>query len=170
MSARVALRAATAAQHEGVDALFSRFDLSDPRSYGAFLTAHARALPAVEQALAAIPDLPAFAPRPPALEHDLTALGLSVPRPLPFTAPNSRAQAIGMLYVIEGSRLGGAMLARRVPDGLPHAYLSATHAPGAWRAFGEMLDRENEGSDWLDEAVAGAVATFDLYARAAAEG
>jgi len=170
MSARAVLRAATAAQHEGVDALFSRFDLSDPTSYGAFLTAHARALPAVERALAGVSDQPSFDPRTPLLENDLAALGLSAPVPLPFSTPTSRAQALGMLYVIEGSRLGGAILARRVPAGLPHAYLSATHAPGAWRAFGEMLDRESDGPDWLRQAAAAAGGTFDLYARAAAGG
>jgi heme oxygenase len=61
------------------------------------------------------------------------------------------------------------MLARQVPDSLPHAYLSATHAPGSWRAFGELLDRAEQagGPGWIDRAIVAAEATFELYAEAA---
>ena len=171
MSARAALRAATAAKHDAVDAAFGRFDLTDPTSYGQFLTAHARALPAVEQALRQVEGLPAFALRSDLLRDDLTALGLSMPTLLPLAPPESDAAAFGALYVIEGSRLGGAMLARRVPESLPHSYLSATHAPGGWRAFGDLLDRAARAGDpgWIDRAAVAAEATFDLYAEAAAK-
>lgn len=169
MSARAALRTATAAKHDVVDAAFGRFDLTEPASYGRFLTAHARALPAVESAVAACAALPAFAPRAGLLRADLDALGLPMPDPLPLAPPESEAAAFGALYVIEGSRLGGAMLAKQVPAPLPHAYLSATHQPGGWRAFGELLDRAGKagGAAWLDQAIAAAKATFDLYAEAA---
>jgi heme oxygenase len=171
MSARAALRSATAAKHDAVDAAFGRFDLTDPASYRRFLTAHARALPAVESALAACDSLPAFAPRTDLLRADLVALGIAMPDPLPLAPPESDAAAFGALYVIEGSRLGGAMLAKRVPKALPHAYLSATHQPGAWRAFGDVLDRAEKagGPGWIDRAIAAAEATFDLYAAAARE-
>lgn len=169
MSARAALRSATAAKHEAVDAAFGRFDLTDRASYGRFLTAHARALPAVEAALEACDAIPAFAPRTDALQADLAALGLPMPDPLPLAPPENEAAAFGALYVIEGSRLGGAMLARQVPAALPRAYLSAVHPPGGWRAFGDMLDRAEKagGPGWIDRAVAAAEATFDLYAEAA---
>ena len=170
MSARNILRTATAARHDAVDAAFGRFDLTDRESYGRFLTAHARALPAVENALGACDGIPAFAPRTELLRADLAALGLALPDPLPLAPPESDAAAFGALYVIEGSRLGGAMLVRRVPEGLPHAYLSATHQPGCWRAFGETLDRAERagGPGWIVRAIAAAEATFDLYAMAAA--
>ena len=169
MSARTALRTATAKKHDAVDAAFGHFDLTDPAAYGRFLTAHARALPAVEKALEACDTIPAFAPRTEALAADLAALGLAMPEPLPLAPPENEAAAFGALYVIEGSRLGGAMLAKQVPDGLPHAYLSAIHPPGAWRAFGETLDRAEKagGPGWLERAIAAAEATFDLYAEAA---
>lgn len=169
MSARTALRIATAKKHDTVDGAFGRFDLTDPADYGRFLSAHARALPAVEAALAACDTIPAFAPRSGALASDLAALGLPMPGPLPLAPPENEAAAFGALYVIEGSRLGGAMLARQVPAGLPHAYLSAAHAPGAWRVFGETLDRAEKagGPGWLDRAIAAAEATFDLYSEAA---
>lgn len=169
MSARAALRAATAAKHAAVDAIFSRFDLTDSRSYVRFLVAHARVLPAIELRLAGFEELPPFAPRTEALRADLAALGLAMPEPLDFPPPQSRAAALGALYVIEGSRLGGVMLARLVSPDLPRAYLSAGHAAGAWRAFSERLDDECGGIERLRQAIAGAEAAFDLYARAAAD-
>ena len=51
------LRAATASDHDAVDAGFGRYDLTDADDYRAFLIAHARALPAIETWLAAIPGL-----------------------------------------------------------------------------------------------------------------
>lgn len=171
VSARAALRSATAANHDAVDAAFSRFDLTDTASYSRFLAAHARVLPAVEKALAACDRIPVFAPRAELLAADLDVLGLPMPDPLPLAVLESEAAAFGTLYVIEGSRLGGALLAKRVPDNLPHAYLSAAHPPGVWRAFGETLDFAERvgGRGWLERAAAAACATFDLYARAAKE-
>jgi len=169
MSARAVLRSATTAKHEVVDAAFGRYDLTDPVSYGCFLTAHARVLPSVEAVLATWETIPAFAPRTDALQADLATLGLAMPDPLLLAPPENEAAAFGALYVIEGSRLGGAMLARQVPDALPRSYLSAVHPPGGWRAFGELLDRAERAGDpsWIDRAVVAAEATFDLYAEAA---
>ena len=170
MSVRAALRAATTPQHEIVDAIYGKYDLSDRDSYGEFLSAHGRALPAIESALRHRAALPGFELRTALIENDLTALGRSLPPPLHFAAPQSNAAALGMLYVTEGSRLGGALLARRVPTDLPCTYLSATHGPGQWRAFGEMLDRAYEGPTWLNDAIAAANRTFGLYAEAATAG
>lgn len=169
MSARAALRITNASKHDAVDAAFGRFDLADRRSYGAFLTAHACALPGVERALAQVTALPAFVARASLLEQDLAALGMAMPSALPFAVPASLARAYGALYVIEGSRLGGAMLARQVPSTLPHAYLSATHDAGGWRSFGKRLDAAAEagGETWVEEAIEAAEAVFDLYAKAA---
>ena len=170
MSARIALREATAAKHATVDAAFGSYDLADRIAYGRFLTAHARALPAVEAALRGNAALPAFGPRTALLRADLAALGLAMPEPLPAPEPASDAAAFGALYVTEGSRLGGAMLARAVSPDLPRAYLSAIHPSGTWRAFGELLDARADagGAAWLGEAITAAEATFELYAQAAA--
>ncbi|MCI9882950.1 biliverdin-producing heme oxygenase, partial [Methylobacterium goesingense] len=118
-----ALRSATGGDHDRVDAAYGDFDLAAPDSYRAFLHAHARARPAAEDALAAVPGLPHFRPRTPLLAADLGALDEAMPPPLPFALPAGDAAAWGALYVVEGSRLGGIMLARTVPDGLPTAYL-----------------------------------------------
>jgi len=170
MSARATLRSATSTRHDAVDAAYGAFVLAEAISYGRFLTAHARALPAVEKALRACATLPPFAPRTELLRADLAQLGRPMPDPMPLAPHSNEAAAFGALYVIEGSRLGGAMLARQVPDTLPRAYLSATHDSGGWRMFWERLDRAEEtgGPGWIDRAIAAAKATFDLYAAAAA--
>jgi len=168
MSAHAQLRALTAKDHEWVDGAFGRFDLSDRSGYIAFLTAHARALPAVESALAGKVD-PPLRPRADLLRRDLAELGVTMPEPLPFALPDDAASAFGAAYVIEGSRLGGGMLARTVPDGLPLAYLSATHLPGEWRAFGQALDAaaQTGGPEWIDRCATTARRVFALYATAA---
>jgi heme oxygenase len=166
-----ALRSATGGDHDRVDTAYGDFDLAAPDSYRAFLHAHALALPAAEDALAAVPGLPHFRARTPLLAADLAALDEAMPPPLPFALPAGDAAAWGALYVVEGSRLGGIMLARTVPDGLPIAYLGARHLSGEWRELLGALDNAATlaGSDvWIDEAITGARATFDLYRRAAA--
>jgi heme oxygenase len=100
------------------------------------------------------------------LAQDLAALNSRMPEMLPLAAPASAAARAGMIYVIEGSRLGGGLLARQVPAGLPVAYLSATHLPGEWRALLARLDADVEGSA-ASEAIESAQAVFDLYKRAA---
>lgn len=168
MPAHADLRAATAADHEGVDAAFAGFDLADPRAYAAFLTAHARVLPGIEAALAGDPALPAFRPRAALLIGDLAHLGLAPPDAIDPAVPGASAGRFGMLYVIEGSRLGGGLLARRIAAGLPQAYLSAVHLPGEWRAFTHALDAAAaHDRRWIDAAIAGAKRAFTLYARAA---
>jgi len=165
-SFHAALRAATAADHAAVDTAYAGFDLADRDGYAAFLTAHARALPAIESALVRAGD-DGFRPRTPLLAQDLAALGMDMPVPLAIALPVGAAERAGMLYVIEGSRLGGGLLARQVPAGLPSAYLSATHLPGEWRALLTRLDEETEGDGRLRDAVETARATFALYRSAA---
>ena len=171
MSFVQALRVATASDHDAVDATFGSFALDDPERYGRFLLAHGRALPAVEAALEERADdgLPTWRPRTSALAGDLAGLGMAMPAPLDFSAIGE-ASRWGALYVIEGSRLGGQILARLVPAGLPMAYLSARHQPGEWRRLLAALDERgaDRGAAWRDTALAGARATFALYARAAA--
>ncbi|UAK26162.1 biliverdin-producing heme oxygenase [Sphingomonas nostoxanthinifaciens] len=167
MTAHARLRAATADDHVRTDTAFGAFDLADAGSYAAFLRAHARALPPIEALLT--PGEPGwtFRPRTPDLRADLAALDEAWPAPLSVAIPTEAAGRLGMLYVIEGSRLGGGMLAARVADGLPRAYLSAVHERGAWRAFCQALDAAYTGEAWFASLLAGARAAFSLYAAAA---
>ena len=160
------LRAATASDHDAVDAGFGRYDLSDADDYRAFLTAHARALPAVETWLENIPGLAAVRSRGEALAADLAALGGDMPAPMAFDLAPSEAAGWGAMYVVEGSRLGGIMLSRSVPEGMPSAYLGAKHLSGEWRTLLAAIDRQPADEAWVAEAVAGAKAAFALYRRA----
>ena len=159
---RMALRDATMADHRRVDAIYADFSLDTRDAYRAFLTAHARVLAPLEAAVA-----PAR-PRQPLLAQDLAALGAALPAPLPQPDVRSDGASWGVRYALEGSRLGGAMLARQVGDGLPRAYLSAAHDKGEWIAFQRALEsaaREG-GEGWLEDAVQGARAAFALFAQA----
>ncbi|MET0269235.1 MAG: biliverdin-producing heme oxygenase [Sphingomonas sp.] len=169
MSLRADLRTATADDHARLDVMFGRFDLGDRAAYRGFLTAHARALAPVEAAILASGDTAGWHPRFPLVAADLVAIGAPVPAALTLDMPKPAA-LWGMRYVVEGSRLGGAMLARQVGPGLPSAYLGAQHGRGEWRAFLETLESHGEagGAAWRAGAVAGAREAFALFARSAA--
>ena len=169
MTMTTLLREATANDHAVVDALFGAIDLSDEASYAGFLQSHARALPAAEAYLHRVGDMPTWRPRLKLLETDLAKLGRTLPPALPFEPPLSQGAAWGVLYVLEGSRLGNLVLSRTVPPGWPAAFLHARHEPGEWRALLAALDAEarTRGSAWAAAAISGARACFDLYRRAA---
>ena len=168
ISLRMTLRNATAVDHETVDGEFGRFDLSLASSYSKFLIANARVLGAIEGAVAGI--WSPWRARFPLLKADLAELGIAVREGMPLPT-GSIARQWGALYVLEGSRLGGGILAGRVGIGLPKRYLSATHEAGSWRRFSEALD-EAEGSDtdvWRADAIVGAKLAFACFARSAAD-
>jgi heme oxygenase len=161
------LRAATEECHQEVDDLFGGFDLADPTSYAGFLTAHAKALLPVEDWLDPATLFPGLTRRGEALRSDLAALQQPVPPVEPIDWERDEASLWGTAYVVEGSRLGGLMLSRRVPDGLPHAYLSAAHPSGGWRAFLAALNEKAAlgGAIWQEAATRSAVRAFAHYGR-----
>lgn len=163
------LRAATASAHDMVDAAFGSHDLSAATDYARFLIAHALALPAAERRFVATDGLPPWRERSSMIAADLADLGHAMPAPLAFSLPNRPGAAWGALYVTEGSRLGGIMLARSVGADLPARYLGAKHDHGEWRALLTRIDAEGamQGSSWVDEAIVGATACFALYQYAA---
>jgi heme oxygenase (biliverdin-IX-beta and delta-forming) len=170
MSAHTIVKARTAAAHARVDAAFGRFDLGHRESYVRFLQAHGRVVPAVEAALGQ-GWLPDWRPRTACLERDLAAFGHTLPLPIARALPSGAAERFGLLYVLEGSRLGGRLLLRRVGAGLPARYLASVHRPGEWRAFTRALDARAAAEDgaWVEAMVAGALYGFALYGAAAEE-
>ncbi|HEY6917186.1 MAG TPA: biliverdin-producing heme oxygenase [Allosphingosinicella sp.] len=156
MSPRQELRAATADEHERVDRLFSMFDLGTDEGYRAFLSAQAWAYLPVEKALdtagaARLIDDWRERRRAHLLLADLEELGAGrmessaqSHRGVPvFSAREGcerDAAILGALYVLEGSRLGGAVLKRRLPPGMPVRFLGTPQSPGAWRKLLEILD------------------------------
>jgi heme oxygenase (biliverdin-IX-beta and delta-forming) len=171
-AAHRALREGTRAEHETLDALFGGFDLADRASYGAFLSAHAAALLPVEAALDAagaaelVPDWPQRK-RGARLAADLEALGLPVPEGAPYAIASGDAAAIvGAMYVIEGSRLGGRLLARQVAPELPSSYLDSDQAQGAWRALLEKFDAILHDAMPIESAIEEARAIFARFGAA----
>ncbi len=93
--------------------------------------------------------------------------------PLPdFPAPADRAEALGMLYVLEGSTLGGRFILRALaernvadPDlAFLDPYGSETGA--RWRDFLDVLARETgDDAALIDSACRGAIRAFRHAAR-----
>jgi len=171
MSAHAIVKARTAAAHRRIDAAYSGFDLSHGDSYITFLQAHARVLPPIEAALGHGPNLPRWRPRSALLSQDLVTFGVYPSKPLVVSETLGIAEKFGLLYVLEGSRLGGRILLRRVGVGYSSHFLSAKHELGEWFAFTEALDARAsaENADWLEGVVAGANHGFQLYEMSAVE-
>lgn len=171
IAAHAMLRAATTDKHQQVDAAFAHFDLGNRQSYSVFLKAHARALGSIEPAL--IEGHAGFPPVRTRLDHlrsDLASLATPWPDPMPLNERFNTAALWGMLYVAEGSRLGGGVLAARVGGVMPRGYLAAVHVKGEWRALLTALDvaAADWPQAWHDDMIEGARRTFDLYMDSAA--
>lgn len=107
-------------------------------------------------------------PRHPMLDRDLQALGQP---PYPAEAPPEPAtplHTLGILYVLEGSHLGGAVIAKQVmrhlPDAPLHYFQSASNPLPRWQAFWQHATAQLN-ADTLPAVIDGAMATFRFYAR-----
>lgn len=178
---RQVLRTATADLHAVVDARFSADFASDSEAYGRFLTALGSVVLPLEAAFEAA-DVERLLPdwsqrrRAPALRSDLEALGLPPPRLLPIAPPRGEARLFGMLYVLEGSRLGGKLLLRRAlanPDARVRSatrYLGHGDGRDLWRPFLQRLEASTAVACSPDATIAGARQAFALFAEDAANG
>lgn len=168
-STRMALRAATGPYHERVDRVFSTARLDDRQSYGQFLLAQAGAHIAAEDALtragidAIIADWPERQ-RKAALIADLSDLGLEVPDAAdgPALELVGEAELLGALYVLEGSRLGGALLKRSVAPDLPARFLGGGDS-AAWRRLLALLDERIDTEAKLLTSIKAACEIFMLF-------
>lgn len=165
------LRSATRPAHERLERAVDAVErLADPcrrpallRGYAAFyLPAEA----ALSPLLAGLPNLSFDGQRRAAL------LGRHLePHPPAFPLPGSRAEALGLLYVLEGSSLGGRVLLRAlVARGVDVSELGFLDPYGAetgplWRGFLAVLERETRDETRRAEAVRGALRGFDHAAR-----
>ncbi|QDX26659.1 biliverdin-producing heme oxygenase [Sphingomonas suaedae] len=170
-SARQALRRQTASDHDRVDQAYSTFDLRSRAGYRAFLRAQADPFLAVEAAIdrfdpaAILPDWPTRR-RADLLREDLSDLGEPEPDPA-LLEIGAAERALGAIYVLEGSRLGGAMLARSVPPDLPGRFIRSTPAPQRWRTLIGLLDEHLVTPMQRDAAVDAAKEVFALFANSA---
>lgn len=133
---------------------------------------HAVWEPAIGQALADDPFFDARR-RLAALDADLHHLGLSpgaiavLPRP-EAVAIAGPAAAMGALYVLEGSTLGGRMIGRHIAalhgidgDGLAYYRAHGPRTGAMWSAFRAALDDLSGDPVAEADALASAVAAFD---------
>lgn len=170
-SARQVLRQATAADHDAVDRLFGGYDLSDPNDYADFLIAQAAAFLPVEDAIdrsepsLVVPDW-AERRRSALLQADLATLDRDIPGAPPLVAFTTREATLGAVYVLEGSRLGGQMLARTVYPGAPKSFLSA-NSSSHWRSLLSTLEKELVTDKQRATAVAAAREVFALFQKGA---
>ena len=180
-SIRRMLRAATADLHAAVDTKFSVDFDSNRGAYTQFLMALGSVVPPLETALEVagvdqlLPDWPQRR-RAPALRSDLATLDLAVPAPLPVAPPQGTANLFGMLYVLEGSRLGSKLLLRRALASPDPKVRSATryleHGSGCdlWHPFLERLEASAAVASSPNTAIAGAREAFALFTTGASHG
>lgn len=147
--------------------------IETPLGYGAFLAASAAALIPLELALERagvsewLPDWPQRTRRA-AVAADLAALGLDAPAFQPASVP-SRDFAVGLLYVLEGSRLGARFLARQVQAagaGLPLSYLTHGEGQDLWRSFLAWLEAIPKVGLRTDAVETGARYGFQCFSEA----
>jgi len=172
------LRAETHERHARLDSIVGTAQLTTREAYEQFLIASLLAVSAVEPGVARRLGANFESLRGERLRSDLRALGGPasadhLPALEPYDPPNEAA-AWGSAYVLEGSALGGLVLAQRVQAALgsdvPLGYLSlrGTSTPAHWRDFLARLTRfARDASDQAHSQAAGAARlTFDLYLAA----
>lgn len=178
LNRRNSLRGATDHLHRDLDRIAEGFNLGDAAHYRRFLQANAATLIAVEQLLETagveqlIPDW-AQRSRRAAILADLHSLQSDVqPLALRRTAPTP-SEVFGILYVLEGSRLGARVQLDQVlasdDESVRNASSYLRHGlpgegSGLWRSFLEQLE-SHEAADDQTQTVSGAVYAFTMFIR-----
>ena len=189
LSARMAIRAATAVAHERLHHIPAFARLADGQlDRNGYVNLLMRLLGLHEPMEAAIArglsDISFGVPverlrRVPLLRADLAALGVRdgeiavAPRFKSVPAWNTPAQAMGALYVLEGATLGGRQLARQLDHILPlggsggRSFLLAGTASDrpSWAAFCAALERCGADTQRRASIIDAADRAFECFAR-----
>lgn len=172
-SLRHRLRASVASLHSRVDTRMTEL-LARPDGYEQFLSATAGALLPLERALESadvsriVPDWAQRA-RSAALRSDLADLALIEPAFEARLPQSDGAFILGVLYVLEGSRLGSRVVLRQLQMSAPTQLKGATrylsHGEGLplWKTFLAQLEASQPARDDPEAAIAGARAAFELF-------
>jgi heme oxygenase len=140
---------------------------------------------AAEKRLSRVPDLPATVVdldarrKTPLLRQDLLSLGrheaaiAALPLCADLPALDTVAQALGCLYVLEGSTLGGQFICRHLrqspgigpEDGARYFNSYGAEVGTMWRRFGETLDSFNTSTEIENTVVRSACDTFAAFGR-----
>ena len=175
------LRVETRPEHEALDAEFAEMLRPDAQDlYARFLMTNRAGHAALEPILLQSPLAHAQGGgwqahgRLDALAADCTALGLPEWSG-PAFAPGrpTFSQALGMAYVLEGSRLGAGFLLKALrrqdpASGLPVRYLEVSSDPEPFRRLLAMMNAHSPSKGEADSTIAAANGTF-RYFRALAE-
>ncbi len=178
------LRADTRPAHDALDRALNLDELTaSPERYRELLARmygfHAPLEPRLQRALRGIVTLRG---RSSLLAEDLSRLGLDdldgIARCADLPPLSEPTVALGVAYVLEGSALGGQVVARVVRDRLGLgadsgvAFFSSRgrHVGVEWRAFGHACDAYLEAHGGGDRGVEGAEATFAAMHRWLAQG
>lgn len=176
-SVRLQLRRSTAELHAALDGCIAPLLSKGVREYVTFLRRTAAALLPIEDALEAA-DVAALVPdwnersRRQALALDLAELDAGAARAMPFAPIRSDAFGFGVLYVLEGSRLGATSLAGIVAGHSDARLQAATrylnHGAGRklWPRFLTQLERNKPVRHAPQETAAGAIAAFGAFVAA----
>nr|WP_295661158.1 biliverdin-producing heme oxygenase [Polymorphobacter sp.] len=177
---RSRLRSATDDSHRRLDEIVDQAGFFDDRpSYASYLEATLRARQPLELTLTdsgaealfeAWPDRRIVA----ALREDIADVTGTVPAadPIVIVSTMSPAQAIGSLYVLEGSALGGRQLALRAhaigmsPAFGARHFAQQTATPKSWSTFLRVLEALPLDTAEEDACIAAAVAVFASFERA----
>lgn len=174
LSRAEALRAATHAAHHTLDgSIMAAKPFENVENYGHFLKVqhafHRDVAPLYARADlgALIADLPSLS-RLDAVTQDAADLGVTVTDPAPAAAEGlSLPEALGWLYVVEGSNLGAAFLlkaAKKMGLSETHGARHLAEAPEGraahWRAFKDGLNTAPLSAADEARVVAGAEAAF----------
>jgi heme oxygenase (biliverdin-IX-beta and delta-forming) len=173
--ARLKLRDATAPDHAAVDSAYAAFDLSRPPAYRAFLEAQYACVLPLESALTdagagRLFDSWPSSRRAGLIAADLAEMGAQrrcAPEPAFMPILREPADVLGTLYVLEGSRFGGAVLARRLHPGMPARFLSNASDTNLWRSLVTLMDRHLSSESAFAAALIAARAVFAAFERAA---
>ena len=82
-------------------------------------------------------------------------------------AEASDAEILGAVYVLEGSRLGGAVLFRSAPFDAPRRFLEPDGAGPRWRSLVALMDARLTDDREIEAAVRSARAVFNCFHQAA---
>jgi heme oxygenase (biliverdin-IX-beta and delta-forming) len=156
------LRTATRDDHASIDRTLLRFDLHRAEDYRTFLCAHFAALASL-QAEWRLQDDEDFAHMLGCLKLDLTTLGYTTVPPIPPRTPSNAPRGLGIAYVVRGSRLGAAVLRRRIAAEHSTTYLDFIPAL-SWAEFLPELESIADDPTCRDEAIRAARNTFRTFA------
>ena len=175
---REMLRAHTSGLHAAVDRAFGEISFETRAGYSRFLRAHAHVVIPYEASFRrcrATETLPLAGRRyrSQALIDDLADLGVPATAGGSDPAPprlDCAASLAGAVYVLEGSRLGGRMIGRRVAKAgadLPTRFLFHGLGFDLWRSLVQWLDAVPWSVGQIDTALREAERAFQAYLLAA---